>query len=299
MDIQTNGFQRHVSVDIGDMVLNILLYECLGSQSGDVSAPHFHGSMEFQYACDADYCLKTNCDSYRIDRGNYSLIPPKLFHWCDEKKDSFTRFAFIFFISCSDKHEKNPEQFSEYRYYTDIFNRVDGIFINHNDDVCRYIEEIIGMCKNYSECKENRIGLYFSMLFLCIADDISGKLNKSQKVIAGDEPYKSDMIVMRNIIAEYVSMNYASENISSSVSEMLHMSERHTSRLVKELFGIPLSKLVTNQKMNCAQMLINQTDISLDKISEMVGYNSYNSFYKMFKKHFGCAPENMRENPSV
>lgn len=296
MDILTNGLQKYITVDIGDLVVNILFYESVKSGNANVSAPHFHGSMEFQYACDADFYIKTNRNSYRVEKYHYSLIPQKLFHWCGEKKENFRRFSFIFFISCSDKNPRPSENFSEYKYYADLLNRVDRIFINNNDDVRKYVEKIISLCKDYSESNEHKLKLYFSMLFLCIADDISDRLKISVKQAADDVPHKSDMIVMRNIIAEYVSTNYANDGVSASISQMLHMSERHTSRLIKELFGMSLSKLITNQRMNCAEMLINQTDISLEKISEMVGYNSYNTFYKMFKKHFACAPETLRED---
>lgn len=47
--------------------------------------------------------------------------------------------------------------------------------------------------------------------------------------------------------------------------------------------------------MQRAQKLLAQTDLTVDDVARAVGYEYLNTFYKAFKRYFGCVPNNFKQ----
>ena len=98
------------------------------------------------------------------------------------------------------------------------------------------------------------------------------------------------------LIDAYVSNYYMCKNHIENMAYILNLSPRQTSRIVKSLTDETLQTLILNQRMSIALEKIKYTDMSLNQISEMIGYSSYTGFYVAFCNHFGYSPEKLREN---
>ena len=60
--------------------------------------------------------------------------------------------------------------------------------------------------------------------------------------------------------------------------------------LALKYFNMNFSQLIVKIKMEEANYLINNTDLHLKIISESLGYKSYYTFYKVYKKYYGKPP---------
>ncbi|TBL74644.1 response regulator transcription factor [Paenibacillus thalictri] len=77
------------------------------------------------------------------------------------------------------------------------------------------------------------------------------------------------------------------------VSDLLKLNSSYVSRLFKRETGLNFSKYVTKVKVEHAKELLEHTSLSVDVISERIGYEK-NYFYKIFKKWTGMTPNSFR-----
>ena len=94
----------------------------------------------------------------------------------------------------------------------------------------------------------------------------------------------------------YVQNNYGNSNLGlAMMSQVFDISEGYVSMVFKEHAGINFADYVEKQRIEKACVLLKETRISIQDISEQVGYNSIQSFRRAFKKLTGLTPKAMRE----
>ena len=64
----------------------------------------------------------------------------------------------------------------------------------------------------------------------------------------------------------------------------------YISRLLPQKTGKTFSELLLEVRMRKAKLLLNNTDLSIEKIATMLGYSNSSNFYKFFKSYYGHTP---------
>lgn len=77
---------------------------------------------------------------------------------------------------------------------------------------------------------------------------------------------------------------------SREMAEELGISASHFQYLYKHFFGIPFKSDLINIRMDYARDLILNTDLKLEQISQLSGYNSEIHFYRQFREKTGMTP---------
>lgn len=98
------------------------------------------------------------------------------------------------------------------------------------------------------------------------------------------------MLQIYEIISNYHNTDLKLENIS----EELHLSPRQTSRVILEYFGMNFSDMLTETRLADAKYQIEHTDAVLTDIALSAGFQSYNGFWKAFRKKYGVKPNQLR-----
>lgn len=68
----------------------------------------------------------------------------------------------------------------------------------------------------------------------------------------------------------------------------------YLSRLLPEKTGKTFSELLLSARMQRARLLLDRTDLSIEKIAAMLGYSNSSNFYKAFKGYYGVSPRGHR-----
>lgn len=71
----------------------------------------------------------------------------------------------------------------------------------------------------------------------------------------------------------------------------------HFSRIFKKNANCSFREAVTSSKVKRAELLLDSTDYSITKISEILGFGDIYQFSKLFKKQTGVSPSAMRKGP--
>lgn len=95
-------------------------------------------------------------------------------------------------------------------------------------------------------------------------------------------------------ILEYIRRNYASISVKN-VSDHFHISTSYLNRIFKLHTNSTVVKTIQHERMEAAERLLTQTNLSIQKIAEKVGYNDITHFIRSFKQHSGYTPLQFRK----
>ena len=100
-----------------------------------------------------------------------------------------------------------------------------------------------------------------------------------------------------NRVIEYLSFHFSQEIPLSYLSGIAHFSGSHLSKIFKKETGTTISEYIARLRCRHAAQLLRDTDLSVQEISNYVGYPDNNYFVKVFKKQYGVTPTAFRSKP--
>ena len=96
-------------------------------------------------------------------------------------------------------------------------------------------------------------------------------------------------------IVDYINDNTYEDLSLSVISDRFDLSKNYISKIFKEEFGINYLDYITKVKLEYAEKQLKHTRMSVNKISEKLGYNSTAHFIKIFRKLYGATPNIYRK----
>ena len=94
---------------------------------------------------------------------------------------------------------------------------------------------------------------------------------------------------MTQEMVQYIRDHSASVTLSDLAKEFSYHPNYISSVLSKET-GKTFSRIVLEERMSRALLLIQNTTLPLESISAMVGYSDQSNFYKAFREYYGTSP---------
>ena len=96
-------------------------------------------------------------------------------------------------------------------------------------------------------------------------------------------------------LLRYIDTDYREASLTS-FSKAAKEDPYVLSRIIKKNTGSTFKELLQSKRLNKAQELLKNTDISIADISVMVGYDNTSFFHRLFRRNFGCSPRDFRLN---
>lgn len=96
-------------------------------------------------------------------------------------------------------------------------------------------------------------------------------------------------------IISYIEENYKTISLSE-LSKYFHFSQPYCSMLIKEYTGKSFTEIVQHIKFQKACSLLINSNISIEEISHLVGFENVEHFNRLFKKIFKMTPGQYRTN---
>lgn len=111
-----------------------------------------------------------------------------------------------------------------------------------------------------------------------------------QQSNTNNEFKQSNQYIFMQKVINVIEDNIANENFNVKIlADTLCMSQPTLYRKVKEHFHLTVTELIRKMRMNKATSLLAMRKYSILEITEMVGYNDYETFRKHFKSQFGVS----------
>ncbi|MDR1061948.1 MAG: response regulator [Clostridiales bacterium] len=98
-------------------------------------------------------------------------------------------------------------------------------------------------------------------------------------------------------VKAYIAGHFTDAALSvSSIASEFNYSADYLSKLFGRYAGVTIGTFVAGLRLEKAASLLRDTDISVSELSAMAGYSSGSYFAKVFKKEYGAAPAEYRQN---
>lgn len=103
--------------------------------------------------------------------------------------------------------------------------------------------------------------------------------------VCRDSEVRPELVTDRGfLISEFFCNNYAQDVSLEDLADVLKVSQRQASRLVQKHTGRSFQEELSEHRIHAARRLMRETDMSMERIAEAVGYKSYSGFWKIMKK---------------
>lgn len=90
-----------------------------------------------------------------------------------------------------------------------------------------------------------------------------------------------------NLISSHIEETDFSADI---LANELKISQRQLYRKIKAVSGCTVHEFITKVRMDHAEKLLRNSDLSISQIAYKVGFSEASNFSRTFSKHFGCSP---------
>ena len=177
-------------------------------------------------------------------------------------------------------------------------------FILFKNAVDSYIRNLLDSypCKYYNDLSHN----YNFYIKKSLVIDNSRELAKTKAILHNHlnailitlfdtlNPQTQNKYV--NSILKFINDNITNTLSLADVCQSVHLSKEYVARVFKKEMGITVTDYIIRQKLDLAKNMLSSDEVSLRDISEKLGYQDYNYFSRLFKKHYGISPLKMKND---
>lgn len=94
-------------------------------------------------------------------------------------------------------------------------------------------------------------------------------------------------------VLDYIGKNYKDITLQKLASD-LHFHENYLSRKIKEHMKMSFQEYLLDVRLNEAEQLLKNTDLTIKEVAYEVGYKKPSFFYKIFKERYEKTPQQFR-----
>ncbi len=252
---------------------------------------HVHEFIEIIYILRG--CAKHEIDdrSYEVSHGDMLFINYGSTHAFSSSNFDYINICFSpEVISNSLITERNAFALLSLTAFNEICNESDGARLTFRGRERQQIEDILAAM--LAESKEKQTGWdrvvenYFHIL-------ITKMLRKTEQGMEGQE--LGD--VWREL-SDYIDANLDTELSLGALAKKCFYNPSYFSRVFKEKFGTSLVEYVNRRRVEGAVKLLREGELSVDEISERVGFSDRSNFYRAFSKYLHTTPTDYRRQYS-
>jgi len=268
------------SVTIDNLRLTVLMEHGANRESGVLCALHTHSYAEIFICIAGTLTVVSDRGRLTVEAGDGILVPSRVLHFLDEPERSERQLVFGL----------NMERrgVSDGRDLYAAFSAELGGGEPRRLSECGELRELAARIESTSDDVQQvfAIGALLSKLHACLE-------KMPEPRLPADDPGSGDL--RRIIKLEGLLNTYFDTDIDGpKLAEMLYISERQLSRIVKKHYGKTLRRVIVDKRLSMAASMLTETDHSAEDIAIAVGFGTKASFYREFRQSFGITPMEYR-----
>ena len=277
-----------IAFDIGDLRVRSVWHASYAPQTEWLSRAHLHFLYEIHFIMKGSVVLVAGEDKYTLGAGDLCIIPPNLTHYAIAS-ENIERYSFFFSLDRAEEYESGAKR-SVYQRYGRLFSAHTLVADEQAPCMRAYLEAFCRYANGDAFADKQRAKMFLSLLFL----ETCEKLNKRAPAPVERAIIRGEDTDLEMQIDTYFSNHYTHATLQE-LADTVGYCPKQTARILKKITGRTFNEFLTYWRMLNAKMLVVDTERTLVEIAEMVGYDTYNGFFKAFKGTFGVSPSEMRE----
>jgi len=248
---------------------------------------HFHQYIELIYVLEGTLSAFTESKRFDLEKDSLLVIYPNELHAF--KAYGENRYIAVKFLS---DILRTPEQSAnelEYLLNLNSDNNKRTRIIPGNPDIRRRLEESMIMYDNDTYTSE----LYIRSNILCVCAHILDFWNVRSELTPVKSFAESSNITTIKSLMSKIPENTAIR--THEAAEMCKMSDGHFSRVFKTLTGYTFTQYVRFVRLNIAERLLKNSNMSITEIAHSLNYATSSHFIEDFRKEKGISPKQYRK----
>lgn len=282
MDIKriTESVNRIQFSDIGITNTNfdILWISATDRYNADTLTTHFHQHTFYEiHIITKGFILYGFKDKeIKVSKGNLVIIPPGERHTVKEFSDVFSKFTIAFETdNTGDYYEMLPS--------------MENILLSLTPVLSDEMQNIYDISSSKLDFKSELVYLSVAKIIYVLCSLYGEKRRKLKS--SGDET--DDRITKAK---KYITDNMDLFLTCEDVANHCHISAKQLGRLFREKEGTSLLDYIHNCKITLAISLLTGSDLTLQEISDKLGFSGVQYFCKFFKAKTDLTPSRYRDN---
>lgn len=244
--------------------------------------PHQHSFFELCYVFDGEGQYIDDRNEFPVGKGHLFLSRPYIKHQILSRTGLDIIFV-GFEIDPENTHQEIRDFFSRLEV-TDQFLVEDA----SDSPVTKLWTSLMTLVhEHYFQFNETLHGLCSAFFMSLIGQFSTHKRMPSKKKynVASYLVYQAKL---------YINDNLHRRLKLSDVANHIYISERHLSRVFKSELGQTFSSYVNKERVRKAGNLLSETDLTIQEIAEMTGFENVHYFSKVFSAEMGLPPGKFR-----
>ena len=237
---------------------------------------HHHDYYELEIVAEGEMLHECNGKSMRLGKGDVYILSPHDVHRLVPTQKTTIYNVCIYTEQCSKSIARLllDEEYPR-------FGRVDDDGMQEIGALHSALRDVLSSTGQYRGARTSALTtLLVSRLFEMTSAEISLQTDQSYLTIAK--------------AMSFIEANLANQITLEEVAAASGYSRTYFSRLFKEIVGINFKYYLERERIELASDLLEMEEMSITEIAYAVGFNSFSSFWRSFKKLKGVSPREWR-----
>ncbi|SFS67808.1 AraC family transcriptional regulator [Paenibacillus sp. BC26] len=283
-----------VRLAIGALQVDVIKINYVPPGPGWQVPEHKHSSYEFHFITSGKGLVRMEEIPFHVEPHHFYLTGPEIIHaQFSDQQEPMAELC----LQCQFTVQENVDRhtFEEAKQLLDIFNT----------PVYCSLPDLRGAIPLFMSCADeaNRqlVGYYSA-----IQSRIAGVIISTARMLAGNDlratysvPVKRQgyEVILETIL--FLEDNYQHQITLEQVADHVHFSPRHLGRMFKLVTGKTMNRYLTEIRLNRAIHLLRQSDYSLDRIAQEIGFANGSYLSLLFRRVYGYPPSEQRMNANT
>jgi len=246
-------------------------------KKGNYIPPHWHEYIELHYVVKGNVSIKVNNNHIKAGAEELVLINSNELHSGSSLDQRMQAIVVIF----------DMKMFSrELAGRNIIFQSL----VKEDPYIAKLMKDI------YSEHERQLIGYQLSCKgsLMCLISHLVRHYTL-EELTNQDNLKRVKNLERLNKTITYIHNHFNEPLSNKKLAELIHLSEGRFNHLFKESMEMAPLQYINRLRIKKAAELLHKESMTISEIAYIVGFNDYNHFGRVFRRHYGCTPTQMRE----
>lgn len=241
---------------------------------------HNHIFYEVFFVTDVPLLIHTENEK-KVFLNKIVVVPPRFKHYAESTINTFKPTCYRIAITPISKK-------TSHNNIINLFNADDFTVLPLPEDLMPLLKRLsaTNQTENNSNAKVNAL---LRLIMLDLYDLLSKNKNSDEiDNYSGKYSYVDKIDAYVNEIDKVLKIK--------ELASIMYLSEKQVARIIKAEYGCTFTKLVNDKKMIAAAALLKSSTYPISTIISLLGFETENYFYRVFKSYYNTTPLQFRKN---
>lgn len=253
---------------------------------------HIHDYFEMNYVVSGACVERFEDGAANLSPGDFCLLSPEAEHCIEAFSDdvivlnlAIRQSTFLAQFSNLPRKDSAISDFFMDNLYSKRKLRYLLVRSGHNRDIRSLILQMYDESRRWDGFSDDILVSSMAILFNLLLRHCGNRMEAP--------PLRQSKSDLTDAILAYIHAHYADVTLQQ-VADTFHFSRQYCTRLITDLTGYSFSQLITHFRIGRGEELLANTFLSVEEISEQLGYGHPETFIRAFKRIKGVTPGQYR-----